>query len=139
MEIITYKGCVYPWQCDHIGHLNIMWYVGKFDEANWNMFAAFGLTPSFLRAEMRGMAAVDQHIKYKRELLPGDILEITSRVLELKEKSVRFEHTMTNAETGEVAAICELTGVFLDRNARKALKFPRQIQQKIALAISPST
>lgn len=32
----TYRGTVYPWQCDHVGHMNIMWYVGKFDEANWN-------------------------------------------------------------------------------------------------------
>jgi len=31
----TYCGTVYPWQCDHVGHMNIMWYVGKFDEANW--------------------------------------------------------------------------------------------------------
>jgi acyl-CoA thioesterase FadM len=29
----TYRGTVYPWQCDHVGHMNIMWYVGKFDEA----------------------------------------------------------------------------------------------------------
>jgi acyl-CoA thioester hydrolase len=34
MSMTTYKGCVYPWHCDHVGHLNIMWYVGKFDEAN---------------------------------------------------------------------------------------------------------
>ena len=39
---ITYKGCVYPWQCDQIGHMNIMWYVGKFDEANWNHLARVG-------------------------------------------------------------------------------------------------
>jgi acyl-CoA thioesterase FadM len=26
----TYRGTVYPWQCDHVGHMNIMWYVGKF-------------------------------------------------------------------------------------------------------------
>ena len=24
----TYRGTVYPWQCDHVGHMNIMWYVG---------------------------------------------------------------------------------------------------------------
>jgi acyl-CoA thioester hydrolase len=30
---LTYRGTVYPWQCDHIGHMNVMWYVGKFDEA----------------------------------------------------------------------------------------------------------
>ena len=39
----TYCGTVYPWQCDHVGHMNIMWYVGKFDEANWNMLARIGL------------------------------------------------------------------------------------------------
>ena len=39
----TYRGTVYPWQCDHVGHMNIMWYVGKFDEANWNMLARIGL------------------------------------------------------------------------------------------------
>ena len=44
MEEATYRGTVYPWQCDHVGHMNIMWYVGKFDEANWNLFARLGLT-----------------------------------------------------------------------------------------------
>jgi acyl-CoA thioester hydrolase len=32
-DMLTYRGTVYPWQCDHIGHMNVMWYVGKFDEA----------------------------------------------------------------------------------------------------------
>ena len=30
--ILTYRGTVYPWHCDHMGHMNVMWYVGKFDE-----------------------------------------------------------------------------------------------------------
>src|SRR6185295_20168046 len=38
--LLTYRGAVYPWHCDHMGHMNVMWYVGKFDEANWNLFAA---------------------------------------------------------------------------------------------------
>ena len=66
MEEATYRGTVYPWQCDHVGHMNIMWYVGKFDEANWNFFARLGLTPSYLRESGRGMAAVQQNIAYKR-------------------------------------------------------------------------
>src|SRR6478672_10639308 len=71
MEEATYRGTVYPWQCDHVGHMNIMWYVGKFDEANWNLFARLGLAPSYLRETGRGMAAVQQNISYKRELLAG--------------------------------------------------------------------
>ena len=39
----TYRGTVYPWQCDHVGHMNIMWYVGKFDEATWHLFHELGI------------------------------------------------------------------------------------------------
>jgi acyl-CoA thioester hydrolase len=46
---ITYRGVVYPWQCDHMGHMNVMWYVGKFDEATWQILSMLDLTPSFLR------------------------------------------------------------------------------------------
>lgn len=46
---------VYPWQCDHLGHMNVMWYVGKFDEATWQGLTMLGLTPSFLREQNRGM------------------------------------------------------------------------------------
>ena len=43
----TYRGVIYPWQCDHMGHMNVMWYVGKFDEATWNLFAVAGVTAGF--------------------------------------------------------------------------------------------
>ena len=124
----TYRGTVYPWQCDHVGHMNIMWYVGKFDEANWNLFARIGLTPTYLRESGRGMAGVQQNITYRRELLPGDIVEITTAMLEIGGKSIRFRHEMRNAETGEIAAVCEITAVHLDREARKSVAFPDAVR-----------
>ena len=66
--IETYRGAVYPWHCDHMGHMNVMWYVGKFDEATWNLFALLGVTTAFLKENRRGMAAVQQNITYRREL-----------------------------------------------------------------------
>ena len=32
------------------------------------------------------MAGVEQHIEYKRELFPGDVVTVTSAVLEVKDK-----------------------------------------------------
>jgi len=127
----TYRGTVYPWHCDHVGHMNIMWYVGKFDEANWNFFARLGLTPSYLRESGRGMAAVQQQITYKRELLAGDIIEVRSTLLEVRDKSIRFVHDMRNAETGEIAAICEFTGVHVDRRLRKSVVFAQPIREAV--------
>jgi acyl-CoA thioester hydrolase len=75
------------------------------------------------------MAAVQQNITYKRELLAGDIVEIRSHLLEVREKSIRFRHDMTNAETGEIAAFCEITGVHMDRSQRKSAPFADAIRE----------
>jgi acyl-CoA thioester hydrolase len=74
------------------------------------------------------MAAVQQNITYKRELLAGDIVEIRSHLLEVRDKSIRFRHDMTNAETGEIAAFCEITGVHMDRELRRSAPFTDAIR-----------
>jgi acyl-CoA thioester hydrolase len=89
-----------------------------------------------MRRENHGMAAVQQNITYKREMLPGDIVEVRSGVLELGEKSVGFVHEMRNGKTDEVAALCELTGVHMDRLARTAIAFPSGVPEKTA-AVMP--
>lgn len=127
LELVTYRGAVYPWHCDHIGHMNVMWYVGKFDEATWHLFAALGITPTYIRDNERGMVAVEQRISYKRELLPGDVITIRSGILEMKEKAIRFCHEMRNEESGEIAAVTVLTGIHLDRRVRKSCPFPEEV------------
>jgi acyl-CoA thioester hydrolase len=128
--LLTYRGAVYPMHCDHMGHMNVASYVAKFDEASWSLFCALGLTPSYLRGERHGMAGVQQNITYRQELFPGDVLEVRSRVLEIADKRIRFEHVMTNVERGEVAASCELTAVHLDKIAHKAIPFPAAVREK---------
>jgi acyl-CoA thioester hydrolase len=134
-SIVTYRGTVYPWHCDHMGHMNVMWYVGKFDEATWHILAAMGAGPSRLREEGFGLVAVEQHIEYKRELRAGDLLTIRSSVLEAGEKTVRFLHSMTNEESGELAATMRVIGVCIDTTARKARPLPHDIRERIFLLI----
>lgn len=125
---LTYKGAVYPWHCDHMGHMNVMWYVGKFDEATWAFFTGLGLTPASMRDAGRGMAALEQHITYKREALAGDVLEIRSQLIEVKAKTLRFKHEMRNAASGDIAATTELLGIYMDTNARKATALPDTVR-----------
>jgi acyl-CoA thioester hydrolase len=131
-DAITYRGTVYPWHCDHMGHMNVMWYVGKFDEAIWNLFAQLGLTPGWLREHGRGMAAVEQTIRYARELHAGDVVLVRSRVAELRERVMRIEQTMFDAAAGHVAASMQVVGVHLDTAARRAVPFPPEVAARIA-------
>ncbi|HEX3671239.1 MAG TPA: acyl-CoA thioesterase, partial [Candidatus Cybelea sp.] len=90
--ISIYRGSVYPWQCDQMGHMNVMYYVGKFDEATWNLLAAIGMTASYMRESNAGAAGVQQNISYKRELFPGDVVEIRSHVVSIAERKIVFIH-----------------------------------------------
>ena len=128
--IETYRVAVYPWHCDHMGHMNVMWYVGKFDEATWNLFAEMGVTTAFLKQNQRGMAAVQQNITYKRELHAGDTIAVRSAFLEIKQKAATFVHEMRHAVSGELSAICVLTGVHIDTQTRKSCPFPAEIVER---------
>ena len=127
---IMTSGVVYPWQCDHMGHMNVMWYTGKFDEATWHLLHQIGITPSYLRDKQRGMVAVQQDTSYKRELLAGDLITIRSGILEIREKVIRFRHEMLNTETHELVAVTTLTGVHLDTEIRKSCPLPPDILER---------
>jgi acyl-CoA thioester hydrolase len=135
--ILTYRGTIYPWQCDHMGHMNVMWYVGKFDEATWQLMTSIGLSPTRLRNDGIGVVAVEQHLEYKRELLAGDLVTIHSSLQEVREKSLRFVHDMTNQETEELAARTTLTGVCIDMTTRKARPLPADIREHVKTFIQP--
>jgi acyl-CoA thioester hydrolase len=136
-SILTYRGTVYPWHCDHMGHMNVMWYVGKFDEATWQLFASIGLPGTRLRSEAIGMAAVEQRLEYKRELLAGDCITIHSSIQELRDKSLVLIHEMMNEETHELAARTVLTGVCMDTTTRKAKSIPPDVRDRITSLIPP--
>ena len=138
--LLTYRGSVYPSQCDQMGHLNVAFYVAKFDEATWQLLNAILLAPSRMRTEKIGMAGVEQHIEYKRELHAGDVVTVTTRVLEVRDKVIRFEHEMKNDVTGEIAARMLVVAAHLDTAARKAKPFPADVRAKAqAMIAAPKT
>jgi acyl-CoA thioester hydrolase len=135
---ITYRGTVYPWQCDHMGHMNVQWYVEKFDEASWQLLGQLGLTADRFRRESLGMAAVEQRLHYNLELHAGDTVTIRSIVLEVRDKAIRIRHEMRYDETGDVAATTEIVAVHLDAATRKARSLPEDVRAR-ASAMDPGT
>ncbi len=125
--LLTYRGTVYPWHLDHMEHMNIQHYMAKFDEAVWNLFHRIGLTPSYLRAENRGMAALETNVRYLKELFAGDVVGVHSGLLRVGETSLSFVQEMRNGETGETAAVMRVVAVHLDRAQRRPVPFPEAV------------
>ena len=126
----TYRGIVYPCHCDHMGHMNVMWYASKFDEACWQLLGMLGLDRSRFAEDVTAMAAVEQRIQYKRELYPGDAVTIQSALLEVKDKSIHMLHKMVHDASGEVAATTVVVAVHIDARVRKAIRIPEDVRQR---------
>ena len=124
----TYRGVVYPLQCDHQGHLTAMHYVGMFDIAFWHQISAMGFTRAYLEERHRGFADVKDTLEYKAEVRVGGLVVIESGLLRIGGKSLTALHNMRDAETGELAATSEKITAYFDLEARQAVSLPDEMR-----------
>jgi acyl-CoA thioester hydrolase len=136
MMFETARGTVHLWQCDHMGHANLRAYGEFFEQALWHVFHRIGITPSVLRGDAIRMAGVQQNIRYKKELLPGDLVVVRSSLAEFKERSLKMLHEMEHVESGEVCATCELTAVCIDAKTHEPRPFPGDVTEKAEKLLS---
>jgi acyl-CoA thioester hydrolase len=113
-----------------MGHMNVQHYVAMFDQAGGNTFSELGLTMQFFKQHGRGMAAIEQSIKYKKELIAGQNVYVESMITEVREKVLIMQLTMHDADNHVLAAECRLVAVHLDAIKRKSLAFPDHIIAK---------
>lgn len=126
-----FRGVVYPWDCDHLGHLNVKNYVGFFDQASFHLLSDLGF--SFHDQDDSGVTLVDaQHtIRYLKEQRVGSLVKVESAVSKVGTKSVTIRHRMLNTETGDEAATSEVVAVCFDLNTRTSIPIPDDIRLRL--------
>jgi acyl-CoA thioester hydrolase len=97
-----WRGVAYPWECDHMGHVNVQHYASKMGEASLWLAHLIGLSPAVMTAERRTLAPVEDYYRFRREVHGGDVLVIRGAVLDLGETTVTYVLEMVDAATGEV-------------------------------------
>ncbi len=128
---MTYKGAVQTSECDSNGHMNVMYYINKFDLAGRNCGSAFGLKRKYLEDNNYGIAVVEQNIQYKREVFEDDLIHVMSSAVGHTNKVMHFQHHMYNSENNELSAVMEIKLVIFDLNMRKAVPLPEVLVKNI--------
>lgn len=129
-KLKTFQGTIYPSDCDHMGHMNVMHYVGKFDQATWNLFSSIGLTGQYFKEQQRGMVALEQNITYSKEVLIGDCIYVESIINSISEKVLKLTHKMYLYPTKELVAKTTIVGLHIDTVKRKGVSLPKEIKDK---------
>lgn len=120
----TFRGAIYPWHCDHQGHLTVMHYFGFFDPATWQLMSALGFPQSRLTQENRGFVDVTATINYVAEQRAGACIHIESALTRIGSTSITARHRMLNSETGELAADYSNVMLYFDLVGRQKVVLP---------------
>ena len=126
-----FRGVVYPWHCDHLGHMTVMHYVGLFDQANWHLLSAMGVTWEKMKETGETLVDVKHTVEYLLEQKVGSLIVIESVLTRIGTKSVTQRHRMLNSETGVLAATTEIVSVYFDMETRKSLPLPNPMREDL--------
>ena len=128
---LTYRGAVMTWECDSNQHMNVMYYINKYELGGRNFFAKMGLSKSWLQTNNYGIAVLEQQIKYLQEVYEDDVLYMESSLVDFTRKVITVFHELKNGETDNLVGTALIKLVVLDKNARKAVLLPEEIKTKL--------
>ncbi|MFJ9737661.1 acyl-CoA thioesterase [Streptomyces sp. NPDC101166] len=124
---ITVRG----YETDTQGHVNQSVYVNYAEHARWSLLQAAGITQAALIARGVGPVALETTIRYRRELLAGDEVDVTCVFEWSGGKTFRIEQVMRKAD-GTVAAELTAVGGLLDLTSRRMVPDPQHHFKELA-------
>jgi acyl-CoA thioester hydrolase len=130
--IETLRLMTQAWHCDHLGHVNVSFYMGWLGDAAFAIGAMHGLGREQALAEGVGVAAVRAEIDYQAELRGGDMVRMESTVEEITERKITFRHRLLRVGDDRPAMAARLIGVCFDLTERRSRPFPPDFVARIA-------
>ena len=94
-----------------------------------------GLKINYLELEKSGiiMPVVEAHCNYFHPARYDDTVMVETRIPEVKEKSIKFEHKVFRKKDKKLLAAGYTINVFVDRKKMKSVKIPRDLRKKIKI------
>ncbi|MFF8778233.1 acyl-CoA thioesterase [Streptomyces sp. NPDC015140] len=124
---VTVRG----YETDTQGHLNQAVYLNYAEHARWSLLDAAGIRQADLVARGVGPVALETTIRFRRELLAGDEVEVTCAFEWGEGKTFRI-HQIIRKPDGTVAAEVEGVGGLMDLKTRKLVADPRERFKELA-------
>lgn len=121
--IETFRGVVFPWHCDVMGHMSVQHQVPLLDCAVYHLLGEFGPTVEARDDGRIGWADVKQEIHYLKEITDGELLLLRSGIIAAGTSSLRHRTVMLRRSDETICTLMEGVTVrfHLDRRESVAL------------------
>jgi acyl-CoA thioester hydrolase len=126
MEVL--RSSVNEWECDQMGHLNVRHYLGRANDGVTLLLTQLGLGPARLRQEGLALRALDQHVRFQREMRPGTAYCVRAGVVSATSELLRTYEEIGIRPQNELSAAVQTQSVLIELAGGSQRDFPAQLQ-----------
>lgn len=101
--VTCFSGNANTWECDEMGHMNVRFYVSKGLEGLATFSHLLGIGPSWQNDQSVSLGVIHEHIRYIREVMPGEDLSIEVGILSASPEQLEIFQLMHNTRSGQIA------------------------------------
>ncbi|MFD5794816.1 acyl-CoA thioesterase [Streptomyces diastatochromogenes] len=130
-EPFSVRVTVRGYETDVQGHLNQAVYINYAEHARWSLLQAAGISQADLVGRGVGPVALETTIRYKRELLAGDEVDVTCAFEWSGGKTFRIRQEIRKTD-GTVAAEITAVGGLLNLVERKLIADPDAVFKELS-------
>ena len=130
-EPFSVRVTVRGYETDVQGHVNQSVYINYAEHARWSLLQAAGITQTGLVGKGVGPVALETTIRYKRELIAGDEIDVTCAFEWSGGKTFRIRQLVRKTD-GTVAAELTAVGGLLDLQERKLVARPDEVFKELS-------
>ncbi|MEV5872968.1 acyl-CoA thioesterase [Streptomyces sp. NPDC052101] len=125
-EPFSVRVTVRGYETDAQGHLNQAVYLNYAEHARWSLLQAAGISQARLMGRGIGPVALETTIRFRRELLAGDEVDVTCEFEWGGGRTFRIVQRIRKTD-GTLAAEVSGVGGLLDLKERKLVADPREV------------
>lgn len=122
---------VLPAWLDPNGHMNVAYYLSAFDKGSDPFFEYCGLGWDYTKRGAGSVFATGCNIDFRYELLEGDALEVTTRLLDHNDKLLHVWCEIFRAGESQPAATEEALFMHVSLQTRKSSPFPDSARRRL--------
>ena len=117
---------------DANGHMNVAHYVSAFDDGSCPLFDDSGLGWDYTAGGTHSLFMVSSSIDFRRELLAGAPLEMTTRLLGFDRRRIHVYQELFERDERYLAAQAEFVFVHVSLGSRHVTNMPEPALQRLA-------
>jgi len=108
-------------------------YFRWFESGRREIMRSLGI--NYLELEKMGVITpvVEAHCNYFHPARYDDMVVVETKIAEIKDKSIRFEHRILRKKDRKLLAAGYTINVFVDRKKMKSMKIPDDIRKKLKI------